>query len=364
MQQPRRCPDSTSFHLKLRLMTAGLAVSRAARRAIEGDNEGRLIIKDYPTTDGLTVILPGQVYANAVIIEEAKASMMLEVDETASSFSIRSETMSTPVDVLPHPTYVREFDPAVHGSMTHADRVRLSPIDGCAFACAFCDSHLAEYRRRTEEQLMMGLRAAQDDSRIPARHALISGGTPRPEDTAWLDDLYEHIITEADMPVDVMLAPRDDLAIIDRLHSAGARGLSMNIELFGDEISRSYCPSKHALGHHAYESALSRAVDRFGAAGQVRSLILIGLEPIADTLRAVEFVARLGADPVLSPFRPARGTSLQSVAPPDADLLLAAWERASEIVERYGVKLGPRCIPCQHNTLTAPDDSGAYYFSG
>ena len=35
----------------------------------------------------------------------------------------------------------------------------------------------------------------------------------------------------------------------------------------------------------------------------------------------------------------------------------------ANIVERYGVKLGPRCIPCQHNTLTFPDDSGAYYYS-
>ncbi len=36
--------------------------------------------------------------------------------------------------------------------------------------------------------------------------------------------------------------------------------------------------------------------------------------------------------------------------------------RALDVVERHGVKLGPRCIACQHNTLTFPDASGAYHY--
>ncbi|MBK6489608.1 MAG: nitroreductase family protein [Gemmatimonadetes bacterium] len=41
--------------------------------------------------------------------------------------------------------------------------------------------------------------------------------------------------------------------------------------------------------------------------------------------------------------------------PPTAELMVDAWCRASEIVAKHGVQLGPRCIPCMHNTLTCPD---------
>ena len=95
----------------------------------------------------------------------------------------------------------------------------------------------------------------------------------------------------------------------------------------------------------------------------MRSLLLVGLEPLERTLAGIEFLASLGCDPVLSPFRPAPGTELSDHRPPSADLMLEAWERSSQIVERHDVKLGPRCIPCMHNTVTAPDDSGAYYYS-
>ena len=44
------------------------------------------------------------------------------------------------------------------------------------------------------------------------------------------------------------------------------------------------------------------------------------------------------------------------------EFLAEAYERAIEIVEGFGVKLGPRCIPCQHNTLTFPDGSEAYKY--
>jgi hypothetical protein len=92
-------------------------------------------------------------------------------------------------------------------------------------------------------------------------------------------------------------------------------------------------------------------------------LIIVGLEEPETTLGGVELIASLGADPVLSPFRPAQGTALERQEPPSPASLERVYFEALDIAERYGVKLGPRCIPCQHNTITFPDDSGSYYFS-
>src|SRR5574340_1458117 len=105
-----------------------------------------------------------------------------------------------------------------------------------------------------------------------------------------------------------------------------------------------------------------RAVRAFGP-GRVRSLLIVGLEPEESVLRGVEFIASHGVDPVLSPFRPAPGTRLADVRPPSADAMRRLYESAEEIAQRHGVKLGPRCVPCQHNTITFPDGTDAYVYS-
>ena len=38
-------------------------------------------------------------------------------------------------------------------------------------------------------------------------------------------------------------------------------------------------------------------------------------------------------------------------------------DRAMEIVDLHGGALGPRCIPCMHNTLTFPDRSEHYFLT-
>jgi hypothetical protein len=79
-----------------------------------------------------------------------------------------------------------------------------------------------------------------------------------------------------------------------------------------------------------------------------------------QTLKGVEALAQRGCEPVLSPFRPDPATELRDSPPPTADYLAEIYERSVEVAARYGAKLGPRCIPCQHNTVTFPDGSEYY----
>jgi hypothetical protein len=82
-----------------------------------------------------------------------------------------------------------------------------------------------------------------------------------------------------------------------------------------------------------------------------------------ETLRGVEALAERGCFPILSPFRPDPGTPLRNHLPPNANSLEETFLRSLDIAEYRGVKLGPRCIPCTHNTLTLPDGSQLYYRS-
>jgi hypothetical protein len=160
-----------------------------------------------------------------------------------------------------------------------------------------------------------------------------------------------------------MAVPRRDAAWLDRFVAYGANGFSINVEVYGSERAEELIRLKHRSENDTLTKNLERAVAATGGRGRVRSLIVAGLESLEVTLQAVDYVASLGCDPVLSPFRPASGTELSKLPPPTVDFMERLYLGSVEIVDRYGVKLGPRCIPCQHNTLSFPDGSGQYYFS-
>jgi hypothetical protein len=207
------------------------------------------------------------------------------------------------------------------------------------------------------------MEVARTDARVPVHHVLISGGTPTRRDFGYYDEVCGAVVAAAGMPVDVMMVARPETDWIDRLVDLGVHGFSINLEIYGDAAS-SITRLKHRIGLSALARNIERAVELTGGQGRVRSAVVVGLEPLESTLEGVEFLARLGCDPVLSPFRPAEGIRLARTRPPSIDFQERLYLEALEIACRHGVKLGPRCIPCQHNTLTFPDGSADYYFSG
>lgn len=353
--------------LKLQILERGIVVDDRARKALTRGGQQGLTHADYPTTGGLTLRLPEDVYVNAQVVPAHSATpaavLSVENDDDGLSFLLQADDMCVQVNPLPLPGYLR-FDAALHdGLMTHADRARLSPVGGCSVSCAFCDSPQADYRLRSADHLVEALRLAIDDEALPPRHALISGGTPCYADRAYFDEVCARVIRESPLPVDVMLAPRPDTDLVDRLVEWGVFGFSINLELFSAGAAARFTPYKQGLGLDAFAHTIGRAVELTGGEGRVRSLLLVGLEPVEETLRGVRFLAELGCDPCLSPFRPAAGTALAHHPLPEAALLEDIYLASLVIAEEHGVKLGPRCIPCQHNTVSFPDDSGAFYYS-
>lgn len=349
-------------------MTHGLAVSTAARRRLESLYPERpLTLADYASTSGISLELGEGVWVNAPL-EEYNPNFVFAptamLDHSArEGFFVLSEDFAVKARPLPVPDYHDKLsssgEPLTGFAVTHTDRVRISPIEGCAYRCTFCDIPTAfpKYRRKTVESLIESIRWAERDRALPARHVLISGGTPFPADFDYLREVYATVAAQfPHMDVDVMMAPAPGLMDLDWLKGIGIHGLSINLELYGQEAARRHAPNKKGLGLEWYASFLGSAVRIFGPR-RVRSLLMVGLEPMEDTLKGVAFLADLGCQPVLSPFRPAPGTKLEKKPPPSTDFLIEVYERAREIAARKGVNLGPDCLPCQHNTLTFPDDA-------
>lgn len=358
--------------LKLQLMTDGLAVSDRAMNELSRQGSRPLTMADYATTSGISLKLPGEIWVNAPIQEHNSNFITTPpphlLDFSESGFSIRSSEEEFTAWPLPVPDYHDQVNSSEEEytsyAVTHTDRVRISPIVGCGMVCKFCDlPYEFRYRRKRIDGLIDSIQRALDDKALPARHVLISGGTPKGEDIDYLRAVYR-AVAEAfpTHPVDIMMVPLPNLLDPKSLHDQGIQGLSINLEIYNRKVAQNLMRQKHDLGIEHYLDFIEKAVSVFGP-GKVRSLLIAGLEPAEDTLKAVQKLAERGCDPVLSPFRPDPSTPMRNHPAPSVELLERLYLESLEIISPYPVKLGPRCVPCQHNTLTFPDGSSDYYYS-
>ena len=347
--------------LKIAALTTGMRISAQALDHLGGP--GRLTLHEYSTTGGIPLRVAG-LDLNAPFDEWYCESAEITLDIEGDSLFIEHVGHRYDVDaVYPLPAYAGLTDSCGNSFVdvvyTHIDRFRLSPITGCAYDCAFCDLP-GRVRMRPIEQLLEGAEAALADPTLPLRHALISGGSPGPRDEAAFADLMVALVSALapQIEIDVMMSSGPQTPdLVRRLVDAGVHGLALNIELESTNAAELHIRGKHRRARPHYDATVTAAVELLGAgSGRVRSLILPGLEPVAATLEGVEHIASLGADPVLSPFRPAQGTRLVAESYVEGSVLREVLDGSREIVARHGVALGPRCLPCQHNTLTFPWD--------
>ncbi|HXO40254.1 MAG TPA: radical SAM protein, partial [Thermoanaerobaculia bacterium] len=243
--------------LKLALFTDGLAASDAARRELSAGEGRPLTLADYASTSGISIELEGGIWVNAPIqdfnpnfVKTPPHRLELENGE----FFVRSGDLRVRARPLPVPSYHDQLnrwgEPYRSLAITHTDRVRISPVEGCAIACQFCDlPYEFRYRTKSVDALVDSVDRAVRDPLLPARHVLISGGTPRKEDYAYVQEVYARVAAAfPELEVDVMMVPMPGLLDLEALHGMGIHGLSINMELFNEDLARRIMRPKARLG--------------------------------------------------------------------------------------------------------------------
>ncbi len=347
--------------LKFELLANGVTVTVKARARLDEIREERpLTPADFASTSGLILGLQDDVWVNAPIqdfnpnfVQESRN--LLDID--GDGFVVRSEGLSSRARVWLPPAYHGRVEvagrPMTDFVFSHGDRVRLSPMRGCAMKCKFCNVPYEDpYETKPLAAMLPSLRAALEDPLQPAHHVLISGGTPGRRDVPYLRGVYETMLSELPgVDIDIMMVPVEDLLDVPRLEELGVGELSINIELFNREAARELMPHKERQGLDRYLQFITEATDTLGP-GRVRSMVMVGLEPEDDTLAGIEAILEAGGVPVLSPFRPDPATPLGDWRPLGATELMSIYEQAVELAATHDTSLGPDCPTCTHNTLT------------
>lgn len=188
------------------------------------------------------------------------------------------------------------------------------------------------------------------------RHFLIGGGSGKDTDEYRnILAIVRHIRTRSQKPIYIMCLPPKDPSVLLEYYKAGVNEIGFNLELFDRQLAQEIMPGKGRIPLTQYEAAYREAVKLWGQNGAVRSLMVLGLEPMEKFYQGVEWLCGLGVMPIISVFRPVKNIKLQDVMPPENESLTQIFYRASQIANRYNLSLGPSCRSCQNNTLSLPD---------
>jgi len=149
------------------------------------------------------------------------------------------------------------------------------------------------------------------------------------------------------LKVYIQIPPIEKEAMIF-LKKAGVDSISINLEIYNDDLRKKICPGKSKIKREDYFSALSDAVEVFGPS-QVSSWLIIGLEPEEETRKGIDEILKRGAIPHPSVFRPLKGSKLENLSPPSPDMAMRIYSYLNEKLAEKGlnVKLSKSgCVNC------------------
>lgn len=342
------------FILKARLLEKGIKVSADAKKILDKQSDIWLM-DDYITCSGVTLNYE-DVYATIGVGEDSNYELVAEEDKLyiTDGSGDKLETL-----VITPPDYMRD-EMIIDGKKitvyvnTYTDRTRLQLMSGCSNNCKFCNAVEYKYELNSIKGMEEALEIALKQS--DTKHLLISSGSVWPQHLETITNMYEHFAKKYNyLDIDIMMTPRgftsytDDSQYEDYikfLKDLGVHGLSINMELNHPDYLKKFCPEKYAIGQENYLNFLETAVKIFGR-DKVRSLLIVGIEPLEETLKGVEKLAKIGVNPVLSPLFPYGEANFL----PRSDLFIEAKEKSKTICKKYNVKMGPLCNPCTHNVL-------------
>jgi predicted ATP-grasp superfamily ATP-dependent carboligase len=239
------------------------------------------------------------------------------------------------------------------------DRLRIKPEKGCYYkaikqGCAFCPNNTSAKTKKSSNYNMSDVYEVINYcyKNETFRHVLIGGGTANPKDNSErIINTIMYLSSISSKPIYLMCIPPENPELIKKYVEAGVNEIAFNVELFDRKIAKKYMSGKGSISLEHYVTSLKYATTLLGTSGNVRSMLIVGLESIDNTLAAVNLLCRNGVQPMLSIFRPTANCSLSHLIQPSNSELLQLYNEAQKICETYNLTLGPSCPSCQNNTL-------------
>jgi hypothetical protein len=138
----------------------------------------------------------------------------------------------------------------------------------------------------------------------------------------------------------LQFVPERDMSLYDEALALGVDHISFCFEFYNPDFFRSYLPGKtEVLGREAFFSAMEYCARRKGK-GSVSGEIIAGVEPVEDTMRAIDYIVRIGAFPFVCVFRPLAGGAMEHYPPPDPAEMIRIFRHVYETCRSHNLPIG------------------------
>lgn len=283
---------------------------------------------------GLELVIPTgshmkpEVWANVPVVERFARASPYRLDGTLENgYRVVDARDETPYAVrLP-------AEPAWYSRQTSSDQPmsRIGVMQGtylgiyvnaaCAFwnaepplNCLFCTTGrnvgIAEAPFKSVDDVVETCWAAKDESGITFVH--LNGGFQGGRGLEFIKPYVQAIKQRVGLLVGVQLAPERDFSLYDSLVALGVDHLSFCIELMDRRWFARICPGKARVhGQALYFSALQYCASLLPY-GAVSGEVIAGIEPIDQTIDAIDRIVQLGAFPTVCIFRPTVGSGMEN----------------------------------------------------
>jgi uncharacterized radical SAM superfamily protein len=211
--------------------------------------------------------------------------------------------------------------------------------------------------------------AAREESGVTFVH--LNGGFQGTRGIAWTEPYIRAIKEDVGMLIGVQLAPERDFTRYDRLIDLGVDHLSFCVEFLDRKVFAEVCPGKERmLGQDLFFDAMRHCASRMPK-GAVSGEIIAGIEPIEQTLKAIDLIADMGAFPTVCVFRPTVGSDMQDVPPPGYEDMRRVMAHVYEACRRNWIPIGAApnievslVVNPDDAALLAPRNAGFWMYEG
>ncbi len=227
-----------------------------------------------------------------------------------------------------------------------------------ALNCRFCTTGQnvgeSEAADKAVSDVVETARAARDESGVTFIH--FNGGFQGTRGIQFTEPYVRAIKEDVGLLVGVQLAPEKDFTRYDRLIDLGVDHLSFCVEFWSPEWFAKICPGKERmLSQRLFFDAMEYCARRMPR-GAVSGEIIAGVEPIDDTLRAIDYIAGLGAFPTVCIFRPTVGSDMQDWPSPGYADMRRVMAHVYEACRRNWIPIGA-APNIEVSIVVNPDDA-------
>lgn len=219
-------------------------------------------------------------------------------------------------------------------------------------SCAFCGTGL-DWKIATPEEI--GETVSQAIEENPNYHICLGGGTRLPNSSNM--DFFYKCLTEirkinSKVPIWLEMTPPESDDDISRLVDLGATSFGFNIEIWDEDLRKEICPGKSNISKGHYIMAMKKVLEILGK-NRVGSCLIVGLEPIKNSIDGATELAAIGVQPCLIPFKPYDKSLFKTKPPCNPDDLIKVSEAAVKAMIKNGIspEKNEGCFHCESCTI-------------